>query len=253
MELDIGCHCSFKECQQLDFLPIKCLYCELLFCKIHSVNYMHNCPVEADSSQALLPADDGQPKSYKCTFQDCKDTVLTQVLCDECQKQVCLKHRLPYDHQCSKLVIKEIDLRTPKEKVEDLIGRKLYESKVKVSVGRKSKTTSSKVIEMKLKMKAKGDQSIPIEERIYFYITMLENTEVTIPLFFSNQHTVGKIIDVIAKEMKLKNENHITNAKKLCLFTLDKTLLPVDVKLKDVLLNETFELNNFGNMVIKYV
>jgi len=106
---------------------------------------------------------------------------------------------------------------------------------------------------MKLKMKAKGDQSIPIEERIYFYITMLENTEVTIPLFFSNQHTVGKIIDVIAKEMKLKNENHITNAKKLCLFTLDKTLLPVDVKLKDVLLNETFELNNFGNMVIKYV
>lgn len=48
-ELNIGVHCSQKDCRQLDFLPIHCEHCDRVFCKIHSSITAHNCPISSST------------------------------------------------------------------------------------------------------------------------------------------------------------------------------------------------------------
>lgn len=40
---DFGKQCAHKDCKQLDFLPIKCDYCQSMFCKDHSKVDSHEC------------------------------------------------------------------------------------------------------------------------------------------------------------------------------------------------------------------
>ena len=45
MELpNVGTQCSFEECKQLDFLPVKCEFCTQIFCKDHCGTDLHCCP-----------------------------------------------------------------------------------------------------------------------------------------------------------------------------------------------------------------
>lgn len=40
---DFGKHCAYKDCKQLDFLPIECDNCRAMFCKDHSRIDSHQC------------------------------------------------------------------------------------------------------------------------------------------------------------------------------------------------------------------
>lgn len=46
---ELGSQCSVKECQTLDFLPIECSYCHMIFCKDHSQTSNHNCTAVIDN------------------------------------------------------------------------------------------------------------------------------------------------------------------------------------------------------------
>ena len=41
---EIGDQCAWKDCRQLDFLPIKCYECNNSFCDEHSGHISHDCP-----------------------------------------------------------------------------------------------------------------------------------------------------------------------------------------------------------------
>ncbi|KFD67595.1 hypothetical protein M514_03466, partial [Trichuris suis] len=141
---DLGCRCSFKACQQLDFLPIRCDACGSKFCKNHYAYEKHNCPSafvkdvqvpvcplcnKPVSCPRDFPADvavsahidrgcqpdptlTSQPVySNKCSLTGCKRKEMVPIVCPSCSKTFCLQHRHPQDHQCSKTQSRPIHTR----------------------------------------------------------------------------------------------------------------------------------------------
>lgn len=140
MELPhIGKNCALRECNQLDFLPIKCDSCSEVFCIQHYKYDAHNCekakqkdvqvpvcplcsqPVASKRDQLpdiavsqhidqyctrndLLPSSSRKkpPSSLQaCTFKSCKQKDLIYLECSDCRSKYCIKHRHPSDHSCS--------------------------------------------------------------------------------------------------------------------------------------------------------
>lgn len=135
--MDIGEHCNNKECNRLDFLPIKCPACKNNFCSDHYKYSSHNCASATpeqlqDTNKFLLPTcpicdkqvpfvdgsrnpddaitshiDNGcknkkKEKIYSnvCSKKGCKKKEVVPIKCKECEKVFCLKHRLKEDHSC---------------------------------------------------------------------------------------------------------------------------------------------------------
>jgi len=134
MELPhLGKHCDEKSCRQLDFLPMKCDACEMVFCKDHVRYELHSCQsaYKKDVQVPVCPLCN-QPVPWKrgeapdisvgdhidrdcqsdpakqkrkvmgnrCSVKGCKQKEVVPVICDQCKLNHCLKHRHPTDHSC---------------------------------------------------------------------------------------------------------------------------------------------------------
>ncbi|NWZ49145.1 ZFN2B protein, partial [Haliaeetus albicilla] len=117
-----------------DFLPLKCDACEQIFCTDHIAYAQHNCTsaYKKDVQVPVCPlcntpvpvrrgempdvvvgehidrdckSDPAQRKrkifTNKCLKPGCKQKEMMKVICDQCHKNYCLKHRHPLDHDCS--------------------------------------------------------------------------------------------------------------------------------------------------------
>ncbi|NXA46744.1 ZFN2B protein, partial [Nothocercus julius] len=117
-----------------DFLPLKCDACERLFCTEHVAYAQHGCTsaYKKDVQVPVCPlcntpvpvrrgqmpdvvvgehidrdcrSDPAQRKrkifTNKCLKPGCKQKEMMKVICDQCHKNYCLKHRHPLDHDCS--------------------------------------------------------------------------------------------------------------------------------------------------------
>jgi len=128
---EIGHHCDFASCKQLDFLPFKCDACGGTFCVDHRIYYSHDCPEKQEKvipecplCHQIIPIGKnenvnakvdqhitaGCPKienrnsiRHKCSKRGCNGDELFPVVCKLCHKNFCLKHRFPDDHLCEKL------------------------------------------------------------------------------------------------------------------------------------------------------
>jgi len=134
MELPhLGNHCSKPDCNKLDFLPIKCDACQLLFCEQHYQYTTHDCrnAYQKDNQVPIcplcsipIPVQKGMHPDYvvgnhidsdcqsdpaksrrkvftnKCSFKRCKTKEVIPVICNECSLNYCLKHRHVADHNC---------------------------------------------------------------------------------------------------------------------------------------------------------
>lgn len=138
MELPhIGENCALKECNRLDFLPVKCDACCGVFCLDHYQYENHSCqkakdrnvqvpicplcsePVACRANQlpdiAVSQHIDKyckrnemiknrvKPKTdlQSCSFKSCRQKDLIYLECGDCRLKFCIKHRHPNDHQCS--------------------------------------------------------------------------------------------------------------------------------------------------------
>ncbi|KAJ7569331.1 hypothetical protein O6H91_01G073400 [Diphasiastrum complanatum] len=130
---ELGSHCSYESCNQLDFLPFKCDCCSQMFCLDHRSYMSHNCPKGdlKDVSVVLCPAcasavrkvfgedpnltlekhmsSNCDPSNYdkvmkkpKCPVKGCHQalTISNKFHCKGCSQDICLKHRFPVDHTC---------------------------------------------------------------------------------------------------------------------------------------------------------
>lgn len=43
LPVTLGTHCTYSSCNDLDFLPIRCTHCSLIFCRHHSSPPAHSC------------------------------------------------------------------------------------------------------------------------------------------------------------------------------------------------------------------
>ncbi|XP_059670225.1 zinc finger AN1 domain-containing stress-associated protein 12 [Cornus florida] len=129
---DLGIHCQLSECNQLDFLPFKCVACQKTFCLEHRAYKSHNCPKQDHNSRKVVVCEicstsiettgregedekvmlerheksgDCDPKKKNkptCAVRRCREilTFSNTSTCKTCQLKVCLKHRFPADHAC---------------------------------------------------------------------------------------------------------------------------------------------------------
>ena len=257
MELpELGEHCSHQDCKQLDFLPIQCVKCKLTFCRNHIADSKHECTASDDRTlqnekSILTERKTDVSKFYECCYKDCKQREIILIKCRECDLQSCLKHRFPAAHECYKLKKKEIHTARPKEKIEKMMHPKLTNVPPHCSrVGHKSKKTAKKVNEMKLKLKSAGDSRIPVSERTYFYVHIIPQ-ERTLPMFFSCEFSIGKVLDTIAAYAKLKNENNKKHSRKLRLMSGNNDILKVEMKLKDAVAENI--VNIFETISVDYL
>ncbi|KAI9493089.1 hypothetical protein BDB00DRAFT_383885 [Zychaea mexicana] len=128
---DLGKHCTFEGCSQLDFLPYTCYQCKKIFCQEHFKLDEHRCPSLNDPQldvrvptcpicESPVPgprnedpnirvnrhiqnncADTKKPSNV-CRQKGCKAKLLVPMQCSDCGKAYCVKHRLPVDHECKK-------------------------------------------------------------------------------------------------------------------------------------------------------
>ncbi|KAF5828670.1 hypothetical protein DUNSADRAFT_17230 [Dunaliella salina] len=134
--MGFGKHC--KICNQVDYLPFQCSSCNGVFCAEHRTQAQHGCPAAAgpqggvvvcplcakaihvkpqQSADAAFDLHNNStecdPSNYqrvhekpRCPVEQgglrCKEklTEINTYRCKHCGTRVCLKHRMPDDHQC---------------------------------------------------------------------------------------------------------------------------------------------------------
>ena len=94
-DLDIGKHCGNADCKRLDFLPIRCPFCNKHFCKNHIIGLNHDC-----QNIPAIEIGDGIVKVYKCSLDYCSGTEHIEIICQCCKLVFCLTHRHCKDHNC---------------------------------------------------------------------------------------------------------------------------------------------------------
>lgn len=131
--MSLGQHCAVAHCGQLDFLPFRCDCCEQIFCLEHRTYAAHQCPkAQTKETEVIIcplcasaikfkSGEDANsafehhqrtgcdPQNYdrvhkkrKCPVANCKEklTTVNTYQCKDCGTEICLKHRLPDDHNC---------------------------------------------------------------------------------------------------------------------------------------------------------
>lgn len=81
--------CSYKDCQQLDFLPLECK-CKQLFCAKHFTLHAEECPMKEDVTVEVKKRIEDV---YTCNESGCGNTSLVPIICDKCNKHFCVNHR----------------------------------------------------------------------------------------------------------------------------------------------------------------
>ncbi|KAI9277002.1 hypothetical protein BDA99DRAFT_494622 [Phascolomyces articulosus] len=128
---ELGKHCTFEGCKQLDFLPYTCYHCKKIYCQEHFKLDDHHCPSLNDPQldvrvptcpicESPVPGprnedpnirvnrhiqnncEDTKKPSNLCRQKGCKAKLLVPMQCSDCGKAYCVKHRLPVDHDCKK-------------------------------------------------------------------------------------------------------------------------------------------------------
>lgn len=134
---NLGKHCAYASCKQLDFLPFTCNNCKQVTCLEHRSVRKHECkklmqastvtcllcglilPVPLETSVDIVMDQhifDGckKPQSvkpFKCGHKGCKVKSSQTIHCKYCDRNFCLGHRFPDDHKCGKS--KEMKIKAP--------------------------------------------------------------------------------------------------------------------------------------------
>ncbi|OEH75112.1 transcription factor c2h2 [Cyclospora cayetanensis] len=74
----VGSHCSYRWCNQLDFLPFKCLQCGLVFCRIHYKQGDHECSLPS------APGSHEGSSETNVVHPTGSSTQLHQIVCRRC-------------------------------------------------------------------------------------------------------------------------------------------------------------------------
>lgn len=90
----IGEHCTFGQCNRLDFLPVRCEKCKRVFCKEHYSLIAHKCAyldqIQADPEPVTF---NSAVNAFSCHLDDCKIKEIIEFRCEFCTLNFCKLHR----------------------------------------------------------------------------------------------------------------------------------------------------------------
>ncbi|KAF2217690.1 hypothetical protein CERZMDRAFT_31655 [Cercospora zeae-maydis SCOH1-5] len=235
--LDVGAACQAEYCRQLDFLPFTCQSCNGTFCLDHRTESAHTCPKAGEwarreaekfrNAPAPNQLKDVDLDSYarQCCKPSCKTIInhalTTGIYCDKCRRAYCLKHRYESEHNCDKLVpLGHVDPPSPQKErgIAALNRLKAWGMSKRANLpsmpqskAKKNAAADLAAISL-LKRTAKGDDKLPQEKRVYVFVEASSDTVTAkIPkgnFFYSNEHSVGRVLDLAAKSLSVSNVNN---------------------------------------------
>ncbi|KAL9015309.1 MAG: hypothetical protein Q9173_000107 [Seirophora scorigena] len=231
----IGGTCQYLTCDSYDFLPFRCESCRGRFCQDHRTEAGHKCARagewaarRAPQQSTPTPSSSNQKPTTltatQCSHPQCKNFVDTLtsvgVVCSTCNHKYCLKHRIPEDHECSKITPIGARQRSggvsQADKARTALGRlKLWGKEKQAAVLPKPKpsTAASRVVALnQLKRMAKGDEKVPVEKRIYLHVEAEANTTTSkFPkgaFWYNKAWSVGRLLDDAARGLQVQNVNN---------------------------------------------
>ncbi|MCJ1409655.1 hypothetical protein MMC19_003737 [Ptychographa xylographoides] len=237
----IGAHCQYTYCNQLDFLPFRCESCKHTFCLDHRTETAHKCTRAGEWAAARRKAasttpttsSNGKPTlatAAQCSHPQCKTYINTLsavgVLCQTCNRQYCLKHRLKEDHSCATLIplgARPASLaNTQAQKAQAAISRLRLWGKEKAAAAaasplvrpppKPSSAAARAVALNNIRKTAKGDAKIPVDKRVYLHVEAEASTTTSkLPsgdFFYNKEWSVGRMLDEAAKGLQVQNVNN---------------------------------------------
>ncbi|CAI2174118.1 8787_t:CDS:2 [Funneliformis geosporum] len=174
----------------------------------------------------------------KCFITECRNVseggVLVYVVCDGSSEEKA-KRRMMAEEMISRYIKKS---SSDKSKSDEIISS----SSKSTTTTNKPKKKNKMIEMMKLKSKAQGDSSIPVNSRIYLTVDFPSDSNVpNKPMFFNKEWTVGKSLDKIATSGKINNINNklpLDDPDRLILVNKEtKKILQTDRKLDEVIEN----------------
>jgi len=194
--MGFGKHC--KVCNQVDYLPFQCSSCNGVFCAEHRTQEQHACPAAAGAQggvvvcplcakaihvKPLQSADaafelhssstECDPSNYQRVHQKqrcpvdqggvrCKEklTEINTYRCKNCGTRVCLKHRMPDDHQCQQRQATARSAAADHAKQHSMIGKfhNMLQPKPAVPTASASKAMPGSSTSTPRAIKARGAQ-----------------------------------------------------------------------------------------------
>ena len=199
---NLGQNCSFKACSRLDFLPIKCDLCALVFCKEHSSLSSHLCEKYNQLSQKKQsekkPLEPVQ--FYQCSFESCANQKeIVSICCEFCKLNFCLKHRLVVDHNCT---ARSELLKPDSNNIDKNKTAKPAEFKfeMKQNVSDKNVQLAAKLLIMKLRQTAIGPPGLTEQFKYYCYVECNKEKK---PFYFSTKWPIGKCIEFVFEKLRI--------------------------------------------------
>lgn len=229
--MDIGKNC-FK-CNQLDFLPFVCEYCKLVYCEAHRKPHQHQCKHYTNPSVTKSPSPDGPTSAslFPDRYRDRQriDSLLVA------PKPVSIESKM----RLGVIRLGAISKLNKFLQIQSQKPKKLFDNK----------KVNPVVAINNLRKIAKGDVKIKLQDRIYIwclYINVSEEQLHTVDMqkqraaiFINKNWSIGKILDYLSDELKIKNNNNKTNDtnERLNIFKLNDnkpSLLQTNSKGKDL-------------------
>ncbi|CDR43885.1 CYFA0S13e00276g1_1 [Cyberlindnera fabianii] len=211
--MDIGEHCSF--CGQIDFLPFKCA-CKKTFCMQHRSPEVHSCPqIDKVNSEKKMEKivresiDTSHLPSSKTLFPD----------------------RRNFKVELKTTETNPVTVGTKMQKSnKSALGKikKFFEIRSKKRTEKASGPAKRMIEVSKLKTSSKGDSRVPATERIHVWVQVIDDESnldkiERHPMFVSRSWPLGRALDSLATELKLKNLNNRTTDQSQRLFMFRET------------------------------
>jgi AN1-type zinc finger protein 2 len=96
---DLGRHCEFLSCGQLEYCPLQCSYCHKWLCMYHQRPVSHMCKEVNKKIEKKIITHTFKPVySNLCIFPGCKVKSIIPYKCKDCEKNFCVSHRLHTNH-----------------------------------------------------------------------------------------------------------------------------------------------------------
>lgn len=213
--MEIGEHCSF--CGQLDFLPFKC-ECMKTFCAEHRQPAIHQCSFIAEQDAKASP-------QHVSGGRKNTDAAIKALLPE--RSSVRMK-QYNEQQQAQQQQAKGNNLNSLIQNNQSAMAKlkSFFASNSKPSRPVTNNKTKQMIELSKLKAASKGDGKIPVSERIYVYVQVIDDDSssaaqnVRHPVFISRAHPIGRALDQLAAQFGLRNVNNRSSdeSQKLFLF-----------------------------------
>jgi len=252
---ELGKHCSYislassQPCNLLDFLPFTCDNCKKIYCEEHRLAQDHNCDTIYDKIIPTCPVcnqiiyiktsqdvnievnkhiNAGCPKvtqpemrKFSCTVSGCKSKELQRIVCPQCKKEFCSTHKYVTAHDCvSKLAATKPSSQKVAEGPSfwDQVSDRISEMVKSFQESDNPRLRNQALLHMK--QKATGRRNVPLDQRYYLevHFPMDSNVQPRL-LYFDNNQVFGSVLDEVAESGRIKNQNNVSDAKKLQLIS----------------------------------